>query len=83
MMWGLRLLVVGLIAMIAGGMYLYYGLNGGDPDGIFTDGLVKGPIGLLAGVALLVFAARSLRPTRPIPEAGVTWVEDGNKAPEA
>ena len=66
MAWALRLLLLGGIAVIFGGVYLYHGLNGGDPDGIFADGLVKGPIGLLVGVALVVFGVRAMRPARPV-----------------
>lgn len=75
MMWGIRLLVLGVIAVIVGAVYLYHGIRGGDPDGIFSDGLLKGPLGLVAGVTLFVFGLRALRPSRPIPGPGVTWVE--------
>jgi hypothetical protein len=80
--WGLKLLLGGVVGIVGGAIYLDHGLNGGDPDGIFADGLVKGPFGLVVGVALLVFGFRALRPTRPFPGAGVTWVGDADEAPK-
>ena len=76
MMWGLRLLLIGVIAVIVGGVYLYHGLNGGDPDGIFSDGLVKGPIGLMVGVALLDLRCPGAATDAADSPAGVTWVGD-------
>lgn len=79
MAWGLRLIVVGLIGAIVGAIYLYHGVNGGDPEGIFADGLVKGPLGLLVGVALVVFGVRALKPLQPPPSRGVTWIDESGR----
>ena len=79
MLWGIRSIVLGVVAVIFGGLYLYHGLNRGDPDGIFVDGLVKGPLGLLVGVALVVFGVQALRPLRPVPPAGVRWIDESRR----
>lgn len=59
--FNLRILLVGIVSIILGGVWLAYGIKGGDPDGVFTGGLWKGPLLLATGTAAIVVGLRMSR----------------------
>ena len=65
---GLKLTLGGVPAA-AIGIYWFVGeLNGGDPDGILTGGLWKGPLLICAGIAAVIMGIRMLREENSQPD---------------
>jgi hypothetical protein len=61
MRFGLRMILVGCVAIVFGVIWLVSSLGGKDSDGVFAGGIWKGPLLLLAGIAALIVGIRGVR----------------------
>ena len=61
MSFALRMLFGGIAATIIGFIWLGYGIQGGDPEGVLTGGLWKGPLLVVTGIGSAIMGVRMLR----------------------
>jgi len=59
--FGLRLIIGGIPATVIGIIWFVYGFSGGDPHGVFTGGLWKGPLLTCTGIAAVIMGVRMSR----------------------
>lgn len=57
----IKLILGGIPSVVIGVIWLIYGLNGGDPNGVFTGGIWKGPLLMSAGVGAVIMGIRMIR----------------------
>ncbi len=59
--FALRIILGGAGAVVVGVIWFAYGLSGGDPNGVFTGGLWKGPLLAAAGAGAVIMGVRMFR----------------------